>query len=85
MSDEDVTKMDASIIDVTGKSEYAESKESEPIDKVDWFIMIALAEMVIKKRQKIRSGVGAERGFVCSIFSMDKYMHNFEKSKIAIA
>ena len=36
MSDEDVTKMDASIIDVTGKSEYAESKESEPIDKVDW-------------------------------------------------
>lgn len=37
MSDEDVTKMDASIIDVTGKSEYAESKESEPIDMVDWF------------------------------------------------
>ena len=37
MSDEDVTKMDASIIDVTGKSEYAESKESEPIDKVGWF------------------------------------------------
>lgn len=36
MSDEDVTKMDASIIDVTGKSEYAESKEAEPIDKVDW-------------------------------------------------
>ena len=36
MSDEDVTKMDASIIDVTGKSEYAESKESESIDKADW-------------------------------------------------
>ena len=38
LSDENVTRMDESITDVTGKSEFAEPEEKEPIDKVGWIV-----------------------------------------------
>ena len=38
LSDENVTRMDESITDVTGKSEFVETKETEPVDKVGWII-----------------------------------------------
>ena len=38
LSDENVTRMDESITDVTGKSEFVETKEKEPIDKVGWIV-----------------------------------------------
>ena len=39
LSDENVTRMDESITDVTGKSEFVEPEEKEPIDKVGWIVM----------------------------------------------
>ena len=38
LSDENVTRMDESITDVTGKSEFVEPEEKEPIDKVGWIV-----------------------------------------------
>ena len=38
LSDENVTSMDESITDVTGKSEFVEPEEKEPIDKVGWIV-----------------------------------------------
>ena len=38
LSDENVTRMDESTTDVTGKSEFVETKETEPVDKVGWII-----------------------------------------------
>ena len=38
LSDENVTRMDKSITDVTGKSEFVEPEEKEPIDKVGWIV-----------------------------------------------
>ena len=37
-SDVNVTRMDESITDVTGKSEFVEPEEKEPIDKVGWIV-----------------------------------------------
>ena len=37
-SDVNVARMDESTIDVTGKSEFVETKETEPVDKVGWII-----------------------------------------------
>ena len=37
-SDVNVARMDESITDVTGKSEFVETKETEPVDKVGWII-----------------------------------------------
>ena len=37
-SDVNVARMDESTTDVTGKSEFVETKESEPVDKVGWII-----------------------------------------------
>lgn len=37
-SDVNVARMDESTTDVTGKSEFAETKETEPVDKVGWII-----------------------------------------------
>ena len=38
LSDENVTRMDERITDVTGKSEFVEPEEKEPIDKVGWIV-----------------------------------------------
>ena len=38
LSDENVTRMDESITDVTGKSEFVEPEEKEPMDKVGWIV-----------------------------------------------
>lgn len=38
LSDENVTRMDESITDVTGKSEFVEPEEKESIDKVGWIV-----------------------------------------------
>ena len=38
LSDENVTRMDESITNVTGKSEFVEPDEKEPIDKVGWIV-----------------------------------------------
>ena len=38
LSDENVTRMDEGITDVTGKSEFVEPEEKEPIDKVGWIV-----------------------------------------------
>ena len=38
LSDENVTRMDESTTDVTGKSEFVEPEEKEPIDKVGWIV-----------------------------------------------
>ena len=38
LSDENVTRMDEGITDVTGKSELVEHEEKEPIDKVGWIV-----------------------------------------------
>ena len=38
LSDENVTRMHESITDVTGKSEFVEPEEKEPIDKVGWIV-----------------------------------------------
>ena len=38
LSDENVTRMDESITDVTGKSEFVEPEEKELIDKVGWIV-----------------------------------------------
>ena len=118
-SDVNVARMDESTTDVTGKSEFVETRETEPVDRADWiarriselggyenvsdsvkadifgldiadvsssirlfsdvmkrlgiklngmsflesfrrFMMRVLVEMLIKKRQKIRCGTGAE-------------------------
>ena len=37
-SDVNVARMDESTTDVTGKSEFVETKETEPVDKVGWII-----------------------------------------------
>ena len=37
-SDVNVARMDESTIDVTGKSEFVETKETEPVDKVGWIV-----------------------------------------------
>lgn len=37
-SDVNVARMDESITDVTGKSEFVESEEKEPVDKVSWIV-----------------------------------------------
>ena len=37
-SDVNVARMDESITDVTDKGEYVETKENEPVDKVDWIV-----------------------------------------------
>lgn len=37
-SDVNVARMDESTIDVTGKSEFVETKETEPVDKVSWIV-----------------------------------------------
>ena len=33
-----VTRIDESITDVTGKSEFVEIRETEPVDKADWIV-----------------------------------------------
>ena len=38
LSDTNVARVDESVIDVTGKSEFVEPKEKEPIGKVDWIV-----------------------------------------------
>ena len=38
LSDTNVARVDESVIDVTGKSEFVETKEKEPIGKVDWIV-----------------------------------------------
>ena len=38
LSDVNVARMDESTTDVTGKSEFVETKETEPVDKVGWII-----------------------------------------------
>ena len=38
LTDVNVARMDESIIDVTGKSEFVEPKEKEPVDKVGWIV-----------------------------------------------
>ena len=38
LSDENVTRMDEGITDVTGKSELVEHEENEPVDKVSWIV-----------------------------------------------
>ena len=38
VSDMNVTRMDESITDVTGKSEFVEPEEKEPVDKVGWSV-----------------------------------------------
>ena len=38
LSDENVTRMDESITDVTGKSEFVETRETEPVDKAGWIV-----------------------------------------------
>ena len=38
LSDVNMTRMDESITDVTGKSEFVEPEEKEPIDKVGWIV-----------------------------------------------
>jgi hypothetical protein len=38
LSDENVTRMDESITDVTGKSELVEHEEKEPVDKAGWIV-----------------------------------------------
>ena len=38
LSDENVTRMDEGITDVTGKSELVEHEEKEPVDKVGWIV-----------------------------------------------
>ncbi len=38
LSDENVTRMDESITDVTGKSEFVEPEEKEPVDKAGWIV-----------------------------------------------
>lgn len=98
-----VARLDESTTDVTGKSEFVETKETEPVDKVGWIVrrilelggyenisdsvkadvfgfdiadvsgsirlfsdvmkrlgMKQLAEMLVKIKQKIRCGIGAE-------------------------
>ena len=35
-----VARMDESTTDVTGKSEFVETKETEPVDKVGWIVRI---------------------------------------------
>ena len=37
-SDVNVARMDESTTDVTGKSEFVETKEAEPVDKVGWIV-----------------------------------------------
>ena len=37
-SDVNVARMDESTTDVTGKSEFVETKETEPVDKVGWIV-----------------------------------------------
>ena len=37
-SDVNVARMDESTTDVTGKSEFVETKETEPVDKVSWIV-----------------------------------------------
>ena len=37
-SDENVTRMDEGITDVTGKSELVENEEKEPVDKAGWIV-----------------------------------------------
>ena len=38
LSDENVTRMDEGITDVTGKSELVENEEKEPVDKAGWIV-----------------------------------------------
>ena len=38
LSDENVTRMDEGITDVTGKSELVEHEEKEPVDKAGWIV-----------------------------------------------
>ena len=38
-SDVNVARMDESTTDVTGKSEFVETREPEPVDKADWIVM----------------------------------------------
>ena len=38
LSDVNVARMDESTTDVTGKSEFVETKETEPVDKVGWIV-----------------------------------------------
>ena len=38
LADVNLTRMDESTTDVTGKSEFVETKETEPVDKVGWII-----------------------------------------------
>lgn len=38
LSDMNVARMDESTTDVTGKSEFVETKETEPVDKVGWIV-----------------------------------------------
>ena len=115
-SDVNVARMDESTTDVTGKSEFVETRETEPVDKAGWiirriselggyenvddsakvdvfgfdiadvsgsirlfsdvmkrlemsfmrssreFMMRVLVEMLVKIKQKIRCGIGAEEG-----------------------
>ena len=37
-SDVNVTRIDESITDVTGKSEFVEMRETEPVDKAGWIV-----------------------------------------------
>ena len=38
LSDANVTRMDKNTTDVTGKSEFVEPEEKEPVDKVGWIV-----------------------------------------------
>ena len=38
LSDENVTRMDEGITDVTGKSEFVETRETESVDKAGWIV-----------------------------------------------
>lgn len=49
------------------------------------FMMRVLIELLIKKRQKIKCGIGAEEDDSSAQFFLDNTMHDFENSKFAIA
>ena len=52
LSDENVTRMDEGITDVTGKSELVEHEEKEPVDKAGWIVR-RISDLVVMRMSVI--------------------------------
>lgn len=62
LSDTNVARVNESIIDVTGKSEFVEPKEKEPMGKVDW---------IVRKLSELGGYENASNSVKADIFGFD--------------